>query len=493
MDFLKMNSTLTCVDKNSLRFILRFIVCLFIMSFLIPTETFCQSAYRVKVQKLNVRSSPSTQSRVVGSLSKDEEIFVLKVKDGWATINYNGKSCFVSANHIEIKGNRNETSNSYKNTLQPSSADGYSEHSRIINTSSDSYGSYKKPSALWNFTVGGWMAKDVEDKSKFAWFLQLGGDFPISIGNKSFVLETGARLFNRDIFVEDEGTLYYGNSIFLEIPLRLSYDIPLAKDFDLRIGAGPYFSYLMNDPKGVHVGIEPSVVLKYKNFSLGLQYSLPLYEGYKNELKKFPMLTLGIRFKTKDWDKIAAGLSVVGTTATALANAINGNEGSLGSNDFGNIVSGNDEESSGNGEMSIDMAINEQKRLYNELARQLDNYNQRKESMKRTARTEYTRVNGKLVPITKVKPMKNTKRGPDNMAVDKQSAQIVQNQMNLRKKIIQHFEDMKLRGVKTISREKYKKVVSSYTKTDDENRKERLEEGKQLRKSITDTFMDSFD
>jgi predicted Zn-dependent protease len=61
------------------------------------------TTYTVKVSKLNVRSAPSaTNSRIVGSLSSGQTVKVSSINNGWATIIYNGKTCYVKADYLRV-------------------------------------------------------------------------------------------------------------------------------------------------------------------------------------------------------------------------------------------------------------------------------------------------------------------------------------------------------------------------------------------------------
>lgn len=59
--------------------------------------------YIVKVSKLNIRSAPSTSnSRIVGSLSNGQTIKVSNIKNGWAAIKYNNRTCYVKADYLQV-------------------------------------------------------------------------------------------------------------------------------------------------------------------------------------------------------------------------------------------------------------------------------------------------------------------------------------------------------------------------------------------------------
>ena len=66
--------------------------------------------YVVTANKLNVRSSPATGSKVVGSLSEGDAVQVTGINGEWATISYGGKKCYVNAKFLKKQnsGNRNQ-------------------------------------------------------------------------------------------------------------------------------------------------------------------------------------------------------------------------------------------------------------------------------------------------------------------------------------------------------------------------------------------------
>ncbi|HWT73494.1 MAG TPA: SH3 domain-containing protein [Mobilitalea sp.] len=49
---------------------------------------------------LNIRSKPSTDAEAVGFLVHAEEVKVIEIKDGWASILYNDAICYVNADFL---------------------------------------------------------------------------------------------------------------------------------------------------------------------------------------------------------------------------------------------------------------------------------------------------------------------------------------------------------------------------------------------------------
>ncbi len=49
---------------------------------------------------LNVRTTPSSESTVLGQLKKGEEVSIIEIKDGWGKIIYSGKEGWISINYL---------------------------------------------------------------------------------------------------------------------------------------------------------------------------------------------------------------------------------------------------------------------------------------------------------------------------------------------------------------------------------------------------------
>ena len=84
---------------------LRFcIVCaILVLSAFCVDEVQCQNVCEVTVQKLNVRSGPTTASSVIGSLNANERVNVYSVDNGWAKIDYGGADGYVSMKYLKCK------------------------------------------------------------------------------------------------------------------------------------------------------------------------------------------------------------------------------------------------------------------------------------------------------------------------------------------------------------------------------------------------------
>ena len=70
---------------------------------LLSVEINAQDVYKVAVQRLNVRATPSANGRLMGFLNHGDTVTVEKIQNGWATISYNGKTCFISEKYIVVE------------------------------------------------------------------------------------------------------------------------------------------------------------------------------------------------------------------------------------------------------------------------------------------------------------------------------------------------------------------------------------------------------
>ena len=121
--------------------------------------------------------------------------------------------------------------------------------------------------------------------------------------------------------------MYYNTSYnkmhLIELPIKLDYDIPLSRDVALSVGAGPYYSYNFTTESRA-LGLEPEVALKYKRWSLSLQYSLPVFKSDDYIGARYPMLNLSVSLGNKTMGYVAAGLVTAATVAVAIGSAVSG-------------------------------------------------------------------------------------------------------------------------------------------------------------------------
>ena len=74
-----------------------------IMVLTISVKMKAQDVYKVTVQRLNIRATPSVNGRLMGSLHLGDKVTVEKIQNGWATISYNGKTCYINEKYIVIE------------------------------------------------------------------------------------------------------------------------------------------------------------------------------------------------------------------------------------------------------------------------------------------------------------------------------------------------------------------------------------------------------
>lgn len=261
--------------------------------------------YQVTANRLNVRKAASQQSSVIGSLNRGDVVTVLSIKDDWATISYNGQTAFVSSNYLqstkELSSNKN-----LGNSSSESIATGDTYSNRI---------------AQWQLG-----AAIMPHKSGLDWSFLIGGDFPLQIGGIDFWLHGGLRYLQCRFGGSDEYMYYntsYNKMHLIELPIKLDYDIPLSRDVALSVGAGPYYSYNLTTESRA-LGLEPEVAVKYKRWSLSLQYSLPVFKSDDYIGARYPMLNLSVSLGNKTMGYVAAGLVTAATVAVAIGSAVSG-------------------------------------------------------------------------------------------------------------------------------------------------------------------------
>jgi len=282
----------------------------------IPKPTVAQSSYKVKAQKVNVRIQPSTSSPIAGSVSRGTIIEVKSINNGWASFKYNGNIRYVSVSYLEkVETKQRNKSESRNTTTRNNYASG--SPSKTYRSRSNSQKNRRQSNALWRFDLSAMphSGRGEYENSVLDFSLMLGGDIPLRLCNTDFTLETGLRYLNRQGCVEIGPGIVMANANYLEAPFRLAYEMPLGRNLALRMGAGPYLSYMMDEGGGIQVGLEPAVSLRYKKFSVGLQYSAPVIKGFDSKGATVAMLNLSIRFGKNGWQNIATGLNAIGTAS----------------------------------------------------------------------------------------------------------------------------------------------------------------------------------
>ena len=291
--------------------------------------------YEVNVRNANVRAIPSTKSAIVGSLSAGTVVKVKAIENGWASFNYQGKTCYVSARLLKAA---NAQATQKEEGTMPSSAQAMSMPQNKRQPAVKAYSSQAKArsqnkdrKALWRFDISAMPQGGLSDygySSVINVSAMLGGDFPVKWFGNSCTIETGVRYLYRKAFVNKNGDLMTDNN-YIEIPVRLAYDLQLSKNLSLRMGAGPYLSYGLSNGVGLSAGVEPAISLKYKNFSAGVQYSASLASGKISSKSNVVMVNLAIRFGGKAWTSIGKGVHAVGNVSEAILESglLNGNSG----------------------------------------------------------------------------------------------------------------------------------------------------------------------
>lgn len=330
-----------------------------------------KGSYEVQVRKANVRTQPSTKSAVIGSLSAGSIVEVTDIDNGWAKVKYQGKRGYISARLLKAvarqhgKGGIKDAPHALQNHSAPSRKKGqYFGTTKGISRYGQQQNARK---ALWRF---GFAIMPQGGLSDYGYGCvinlsgMLGGDFPLRWLNNRCTIETGLRYLYRQAFLNKNEDVMSGNH-YLEIPVRLAYDLPLNRNLALRIGAGPYVSYGLTNSVGFSFGLEPALSLKYKNFSAGVQYSAPLVSGDNSSKGNVVMVNLSIRFGGKAWGAIGKGMLAVGEVSQTVLDSglLGSNSGNEGVGSFSGDSYGDSDEG-GDGQVLITKEIN---RLQNEI------------------------------------------------------------------------------------------------------------------------------
>jgi hypothetical protein len=314
-------------------------ICLLAVLMSFTLVSFGQSKYKVTVQRLNVRATPSVKGSPVGSLYEGAIVTVEEIREDWAVIKFNGKTCYVSAKYLAEVQPATESNNTpvveeQKENVSVELTPAVATEQPIQPTS---YSPRRGPrEVLWNLK-GGAMQKSYDKdahttKKGTDWTLGIGLEIPIG---DTWNIETGLRYKEAyRVYEEDWGNGYaknYANGKtvrMLEIPIRLAYKYALSDQWMLHAGIGPYVSNdLFTNQTDTQIGLEPSLVLYWKNLNVGLNYDLPFYKATNGSQKSrcatnnTIMLTLGIRFKSKIWKYVGAGALAAGTIATSYLEA----------------------------------------------------------------------------------------------------------------------------------------------------------------------------
>ena len=88
----------------------------------------------VSISSLNMRSGPSTSYSIIEVLTKDTQVEVISVEDGWAKIKYNSKTGYVSNQYLSDKKVEEVTQTKYVNATTLNVRSGPSTTYSIIDT-----------------------------------------------------------------------------------------------------------------------------------------------------------------------------------------------------------------------------------------------------------------------------------------------------------------------------------------------------------------------
>ena len=210
---------------------------------------------------------------------------------------------------------------------------------------------------FWEFQLGGMymprttsymcegdkVVKNPNDSKQGTWNALGGFGLFIPLSSRvPLLIETGLRYRNAPIinYGKRDNTWVWvdpkvGRGNFVELPLKLNYELRLNELNSFRFGLGAYGAYMIDGSEGnqtgLSVGIEPSVVFCHRGISFGLSYTNPLiYSAYKNKLGSNIALTFGIKFKSGAWKYIGAGLGAVATLGATAAVAYQSSQDSSG-------------------------------------------------------------------------------------------------------------------------------------------------------------------
>lgn len=145
-----------------------------------------QKPYEVNAQSLNVRRGPSAKTKAEGVLHMGERVEVVEISDGWAKINYNGKTAYVSARYINEapepqhgKKIRNKDAGSKANGQEKKNAQKAGKNTSTPKPPKRStLGYFRKGTVLLNIGIGGGYNHDENPGALFT--QKVGADFGVA-------------------------------------------------------------------------------------------------------------------------------------------------------------------------------------------------------------------------------------------------------------------------------------------------------------------------
>ncbi len=87
----------------------------------------------VTATALNVRSAGNTNSRIIGSLSKNAKVQIISTSNGWHKIKYNNTTGFVSGEYINTSSTNTNSGNGTNNNNSNSSTDSTVKSTGVVN------------------------------------------------------------------------------------------------------------------------------------------------------------------------------------------------------------------------------------------------------------------------------------------------------------------------------------------------------------------------
>ncbi len=221
---------------------------------------------------------------------------------------------------------------------------------------------------LWDFrggvSYGSYENLYGESKSAFNYLGELGVDIPIK---DKYAIEVALRyknVYHADSyksynFENYEGEAYNkaywsdgdifsywydgydepkfdGRASLLELPVRFGYKIPLSTKSLLRVGAGPYVSFGLNNGfRYYQSGISTAVTFEYRKINVGLNYNIAVHNAFDKFGHDGVFLTFGIKFKSSAWKSIGIVAAAVGGTALAVSSVIAESENGTSTSAYG--------------------------------------------------------------------------------------------------------------------------------------------------------------
>lgn len=142
-------------------------------------------------------------------------------------------------------------------------------------------------------------------------------------------LETGLGLGIFESGFSKTDSEKYGIMTMLRLPVKVGYRFRFGKRTSLSVALGPYLNWYagtdgINVKDPIQVGLTPSVMFRYRKFSVGLSYLNPvIFNGPKDLNRSTFMLSVGLTFninpKWGGWKYVGAGVAAAAVVAGSVA------------------------------------------------------------------------------------------------------------------------------------------------------------------------------